>query len=209
MVTKEAIEKANELFYRDMVEAVTNKLLLQEINDVAYNVMNANRIVIKDKFLNGIIDLHQKKKIALWPKENKPLEASICSSITHAENFCNLFSVRSGPVRRFNPEEESIEEHNDNMLLDYCEFYKDYKDYKKREEALNEYMAETKKISDEFCLLLKSLNWLADIFRAEYDPMFFKIQGKFVGNKYDGTSADDDQYNYTDLEKEELIKQYM
>ena len=46
-------EKANEIFYKDMIETVADKLLLSEINDIAYNVMETTHIRMKQKFLEG------------------------------------------------------------------------------------------------------------------------------------------------------------
>jgi hypothetical protein len=208
MVTKEAKEQADELFYRDMIKTLAENLLLPEINDIAYNVMETGHIVVKGKFFDGIDRLEQKIKIALWPKKNKAFEASIFLSVAHAVNFSRLFTKRSGPIaRKFDPVQESIEEFNENILLDYCEFYKDYNP-KERDVAYKDYMTELEQMSNEFCLLLKSLNWFADIIREEYDPMFFKIYGKFVGNKYNKDSPVEDKYDYTETEKEEIIKQY-
>jgi hypothetical protein len=208
MVTKEAKEQANELFYRDMIDTMTDNLFLSEINDIAYNVMEMEHIIIKGKFLDGIDRIEQKIKIALWPKENKAFEASIFSSVAHAMNFSRLFTKRSGPIaRKYDPVQESLEEFNENMLLDYCEFYKDYNP-KERDVAYNDYMTELEQMSNEFSLLLKSLNWFADIIREEYDPMFFKVYGKFVGNKYNKDSPVKNKYDYTEIEKEEIIKQY-
>jgi hypothetical protein len=95
---KKTIDEAIELFYKDMIDTLTDKLLLSEINDIAYTVMQTEIIIIPGKFLDGIIHLEQKIKKALWPRENKSLEASICSSVIYAVNFYHLFGKRSRPL---------------------------------------------------------------------------------------------------------------
>ena len=153
--------------------------------------------------------LEQKIKIALWPKENMALEASICSSVIHAMNFHRLFVKRSGPVAsgKIDPNNIEMEEYYNNRKYDYCEFYKNYPEEEK-DEAYKTYMAELKGMANEFLLLLKSLNWFADIVRRDHDPTFFKIDGKFVGNKYNKDSIVGDNYDFLESEKETIIEQY-
>ena len=60
MVTKETESKANELFYKDMIDTLAEKLLLSEMNDIAYNVMEEHYIVMKGKFIDGINHIRTK-----------------------------------------------------------------------------------------------------------------------------------------------------
>jgi hypothetical protein len=52
------------------------------------------------------------------------------------------------------------------------------------------------------------LNWFADIVRAEYDPMFFKIHGKFIGNNISFGDPVRDKYDFSEKEKTDLIEAY-
>ena len=211
MTIKETTEKANGLFYEDMIDTLTDKLLLSEINDIAYTVMQTEEIIIPGKFIDGIDHLDQKIKKALWPMENVPLEASICSSVIHAFKFRKLFSKRSGPLENDPDRKEmSSEEYYKNYRkLEYGQFHRKFDPSDpKRENANDEFFAELKQMSSEFCLLLKSLNWFADIVRAEYDPIFFKINGKFIGNNISIGSPIGDKYDFSEEEKAETIEQY-
>jgi hypothetical protein len=98
MVSSESVAKANENFYKDMIDTVTEKLFLSEINEIAYDILSMYHIIIEQKFINGIDDLWEKVQSAIWPKSNLALETAICSSAMRALKFSKLFSKRSGPL---------------------------------------------------------------------------------------------------------------
>jgi len=200
MVTNEEKRIADEIFYRNIIKIVTEKILLSEINEIAYGVLSNYHILLPKRFVNGIIDLLDKFQSALWPKSNIAFEASAWSLAMNAMNFYRHFSKRSGPIEKGSPEIK-------NDYIDYSEYYKKFIDPNEQNTEREKYLAELETMDNYFLHILKSLNWFADIVRSEFDPNYFNLHGKFM-NAHPGRLILENEYIYSEEEKNENTEKY-
>jgi hypothetical protein len=185
-------EEAHNLFYLDLIDSTVEYLDLRNMNKVIFQVMKPDPFMSK-AFYDGTFHLENKAKSAAWPHTNIPLEVAISNVAGYARTVANTFTDHS--------------DFKDDVLVS-IRFYKFNRyDPEMYSKLLKEYEEWMYKISGEMISLVKSLNWFADIVRADFNPMFFLLDGKFT-DLSESLDKSKQISEYSNKEKDEYIANY-